>query len=109
MAKDISTIQGVNLIDVLKQLGFEEVGGAYLCYEEGGIALLEVIMGDGDMTVSHIYDYPDSGWEYQNQIKELTWSLWHLVMVCELLEIEWLKKSLKEYCEKNGYDYPVKY
>jgi hypothetical protein len=33
MAKDISTIQGINLINVLKQIGFEEVGGAYICYE----------------------------------------------------------------------------
>ena len=109
MAKDISTIQGINLINVLKQIGFEEVGGAYICYEDGTIELVEVIIGDGDMTISDVYDYPDSGWDYQNHIRNITWSLWHLVMVCELLEIEWLKKVLVEYCEKNDLDYPVKY
>lgn len=108
MAKDTSTIQGTKLIDVLLLLGFEEVGGAYIHYDDGSIALLEVIIGDGDMTISHIYDYPDSGWDYQNQIKDVTWSLWHLIMACELLEVEWLTKLLREYCENNGYDYPVK-
>ena len=66
MKQNTKTITGNAPVSVLKAIGFEEVGDAYLCYEDGSIELLKIIIGDGDITISYIYDYPNSGWEYQN-------------------------------------------
>ena len=108
MIQNTKTITGDALVSVLKAIGFEEVGGAYLCYEDGSIELLEIIIGDGDITISYIYDYPNSGWEYQNQLKEISWTLYHLIMACETMDVEWMIKTLTEYCNAHNLEYPVK-